>query len=84
MTQPETPALADQTMELAKLLAALRNSFQASAESIDAYLNHLGKHLETPATDNAYDQLPWESRESAKGPYQMVNENSCKETELFQ
>lgn len=83
MTPPESPALSDQTMELAKLLAELRNHFQACAESIDFYLNYLGKPLETPATDNAYDTLPWESREGAKGPYQMVNETFCKETERF-
>jgi len=84
MTQPQSPALSDQTIELAKLLAALRNHFQACAESIDAYLNHLGKPLAMPATDKEYDKLPWESREGAKGPYQLVNENSSKDTELLQ
>jgi len=84
MTPPESSALSDHTMKLVKLFAELRNHFQASAESIDSYLNYLGKPLETPATDQEYDKLPWESKEGAKGPYLMVNENSCGETDLFQ
>lgn len=75
--------MSDQIMtELGKLLADLRDHFQACAESIDAFLNVLGAPLEEKAPE-VYDQLPWEDRRGSKGPFQMTSRRATQNSDLF-
>lgn len=68
--------------QLAKTLAEIRNSFQACAESIDTYLNFIGKTYDME-THEVYSKLPWEKREGNKGPFELTSARACGNNDLF-
>jgi len=70
---------------LGEALARVRGGLQGlqpAIEAIDSFLNALGKPLDAEHPE-VYDKLNWADRTGEKGPFQMIREDSCNDTQLF-
>jgi hypothetical protein len=78
-------SLDEKDKKLGETLARLRDGLeglQPAIEAIDAFLNYLGKPLD-PEHPGVYERLNWENRDSEHGPFQMLREDNCNDTQLF-